>query len=137
MLKKVDEIGESICCAYHFVNRKYPISLVMENAGSHGTICAKEEFEKMLRDNYKIHIIWQIPNSPDTNKLDLVTWYSIQYDVEEIHRRAVMDSDILVNSVEEGFVNLDTSKLQNISNRWKCILDLILKNSDGNDLVEK
>ena len=61
----------------------------------------------------------------------------MQSDVEEIHRRLVIDADVLANSVEQAFCNLDTNKLNNISDRWERILDLILKNSGGNDLVER
>ena len=47
-----------------------------------------------------------------------------------------MDHDVLASSVEEAFHSLPSSKLTNIYNRWECVLDLILKNSGGNDLAE-
>ena len=75
---------------------------------------AKEEFEKTLRDKYKVRIIWQIPNSPDTNLLDLGAWCTIQSEVEDIHRFLVMDNDVLAKSVENAFLNLDPTKLTNI-----------------------
>ena len=110
MLGTVDEIGASIHRAYNFVDKKYPIYLVLDNTGGHGTECAKEEYEKRLRDNYKVCIIWQILNYPNTNKLDLGAWCAVQSDVEYIHQQLVMDSDILAHSVESAFANLSTQK---------------------------
>ena len=114
MLSNVDLIGKAIRSAYHFVDAAEIIYLVLDNAGGHGTIEAKEEFEKKLRKHYRVKIIWQVPNSPDTNLLDLGAWCTIQSDVEEIHRLLVMDNDVLARSVEQAFSNLSTKKLENI-----------------------
>ena len=136
MLSNVDVIGKAIRSAYHFVDPTEIIYLVLDNAGGHGTVEAKEQFEERLRKKYRVKIIWQVPNSPDTNLLDLGAWCTIQSDVEDIHRLLVMDNDVLANSVEQEFSNLSSTKLDSIYDRWDKVLDLILKNSGGNDLVE-
>ena len=137
MLNTVHEIGTAICEAFHFINKKEPVYLVLDNAGGHGTNKVKVEFEKILRERYKVRIVWQVPNSPDTNLLDLGAWCTIQSEVEDIHRFLVMDNDVLAKSVENAIQNLDSTKLSNIYNRWERVLDLILKNWGGNDLVER
>ena len=125
MLSSVDEISSAIRTAYHFVDKCKIIYLVLDNAGGRGTVAAKEEFEKRLRDKYRIKIIWQVPNSPDTNLLDLGAWCTIQSDVEDIHQF----NDVLACSVEEAFMKLSLTKLDNIYDQWERVLELILKKS--------
>ena len=49
----------------------------MDNAGGFGTGEAKEEYEKVLKEKYNIHIIWQTLCSSYTNLLDLGVWCTL------------------------------------------------------------
>lgn len=85
MLESVNEIRTAIRKAFHFVDKTEMIYLVLDNAGGHGTAVAKEEFVRILRHKHIVKVIWQVPNSPDTNLLNLGAWCTIQSEVEEIH----------------------------------------------------
>jgi hypothetical protein len=43
---------------------------------------AKDGYEKRLIEKSNIEIVWQVPNSPETNMLDLGAWMCIQSFVE-------------------------------------------------------
>ena len=137
MLETVHEIGMSIRRAYEFVNKNQVIYLIIDNAGGHGTTGTKEEYERILLQSYKVQVIWQVPNSPETNMLDLGAWMSVQSQVEEEHRNKVMQNDVLAQSVESAFQNLSQTVLTNTYNRWKLNPELILKDEGDNKLVEK
>ena len=81
--------------------------------------------------------MWQVPNSPELNILNLGAWAAVQAKVEEKHCKLVMRNNVLVRSVEYAFYKmLDPEILQNIWIRWKKVLKLVLKSSRGNELVE-
>ena len=42
-----------------------------------------------------------------------------------------MEAKALCNTVEEAWKQLDSIKLQNVYNRWKMALDLIIEDNDG------
>ena len=48
------------------------ITLFMDNAGGHGKIEEKEQYEQILKDELNVMIEWQVSQSPQTNMLDLV-----------------------------------------------------------------
>ena len=137
MLKHIREIGQAIRDSYHFVPTTHPIFLVMDNAGGHGTNSTKSEYERILKEDFNIIIIWQVPNSPESNMLDLGAWVSVQSNVERIHRTLVMQNDVLSESITSAFENLSAVTLNNIYDRWVKVLDLILKGEGDNELVEK
>ena len=90
-----------------------------------------------LRRKYNVVSKWQVPNSPDTNMLDLGAWATIQLQVEERHQKQVIHNDVLAKSVEYAFHHmLDLEKLLNVYNCWRKVLHLILKSRGGNELVE-
>ena len=69
--------------------------------------------------------------------LDLGAWMTIQSVVEKLHRQRVMNEDALADTIEEAFDNFDGyTKLAAIARRWELVLDLILDDDGGNDLVE-
>ena len=90
----------------------------------------------VLKTCYNVVIVWQVPNSPDSNILDLGAWVALQHQVEEAHRTLVMKPDVLAGSVVKAFDELPEDKLTSVYERWKTVLHLILKNGGGNDLVE-
>ena len=136
MLSTVRDIGRAIRSSYDQVPFGTPIYLILDNAGGHGTSDAKKKFMRILCRKYNIYCIWQVPNSPDTNMLDLGAWAAVQAGVEERHKKLVMRNDVLANSVEQAFEQLDHVKLNKIYDRWLKVLDLIGKSAGGNELVE-
>jgi hypothetical protein len=68
-----------------------------------GQMKQKNEYVSILFFKFNILVIWQIPNSPETNMLDLGVWGTIQEMVEYLHRQRCMDVDVLAKSVEEAF----------------------------------
>ena len=110
----------------------------MDNAGGHGSKKCKREYKKKLRDKYNVLIIWQIAQSPETNMLDLGIWMSFQSLVERLHQFSIMEADHLHSSVKKawmiysGFV-----KLNEVHERWKEVMALIIQDKGGNELVDK
>jgi hypothetical protein len=87
-------------------------------------------------NEYKIQVEWQVPNSPETNLLDLGFWATLQAIVERMHRLKRMDTDALARTVHECFDKVEPEKIDRIYNRWEYVLDLIIKGGGTNDLVE-
>jgi hypothetical protein len=137
MLDVVNEIRSKIRSAYHWLDFDTPIYLFIDNAGGHGTVGAKEEYEQILLTNWNVKIFWQPPNSPEVNQLDLDTWMSIQSDVENLHKERHMKVNVLAKSVEEVFRHYDSYEhIMNIDKKWKLNMQLILLGKGGNDLIE-
>jgi hypothetical protein len=137
MLDTTNEIGRNIRAKFHWVPIDTPVYLFMDNAGGHGSIATKKEYTEMLETNYNIKIIWQPPNSPDLNQLDLGAWMSIQCQVEWKHKDRQMKVDVLARTVEEVFRDFDSVKqLTKIDKKWKDNLTLTVLGKGGNDLIE-
>ena len=139
MIDTVHEIGRSIRKTYSFLSKSQPIFLFMDNAGGHGKQDIKEQYVKLLKDEYNIEVEWQVPNSPETNMLDLGTWFALQSKVEVAHKRKVMHKDVLAETVEKCWNDTDMceSILHKVHERWKTVLELIVQGKGTNNLVEK
>ena len=107
MLDSIDEIGSSIREKMKWVPKTDPIHLFIDNAGGHGTNEGKDKYEKILKDKFNIILTWQVPNSPETNMLDLGAWMTIQSVVEELHRQRLMNEDALADTVMQAFDEFD------------------------------
>ena len=136
MMNVIKDIGESIRRSFHWVPREKPVHLFMDNAGGHGTEETKDNYVKLLETEYNVKVIWQVPNSPETNLLDLGVWRTIQSLVEKVHRQKVMQADVLSESVEEAWATFDSIKMTKVATRWVKVLRLIIKGNGTNDLVE-
>jgi hypothetical protein len=136
MLNSVHETGEAIRSSMHWVPLEEPIILFMDNAGGHGTDVAKQQYVRVLMNEYNILVEWQIPNSPETNLLDLGFWCTHQAVVERLHKLKRMDTEALSRSVFDAFELVDEKKIERIYKRWEYVLDLIIKGEGTNDLVE-
>ena len=82
-------------------------------------------------------IEWQVPNSPETNMLDLGVWVSLQSIVENIHKGKVMQSDVLSQSVEEVFGYISSRVLDKVHARWKLVLQLLVSGQGTIEVVEE
>ena len=61
----------------HFVPPANVVYLFMDNADRHGKKHVKDDYVSILKDEYNVEVVWQVPHSPETNLLDLGVWMSI------------------------------------------------------------
>jgi hypothetical protein len=66
----------------YWVPQSVYITLFMDNAGGHRKENIKDQYVLILKEQYKIKVEWQVPNSPKTNLLDLGFWATLQAIVE-------------------------------------------------------
>ena len=86
----------------------------MDNAGGHGKNDIKKDYEQILKEEYNIVVHWQIPNSPETNLLDLGAWMALQSIEEKHHRLLIMYKDVLAKTIEGSFSCLSETVLEKI-----------------------
>ena len=86
MLRVMDDVGAKIRQKMWWVPMETEIDFILDNAGGHGTDKAKFEYMESLKARFNINIVWQVPQSPDTNILDLGMWCALQSAVEIQHR---------------------------------------------------
>ena len=68
--------------------------------------------------------------------LDLGVWMAMQSVVEKEHFGQVKNPDALWWTMERAWEMLVPKKLNNIYERWKLILELIIEDEGGNHLIE-
>ena len=69
--------------------------------------------------------------------LDLGACMAIQSVVEELHHQRMMKLNALADTVMQAFEEFErATKLAVIAARWELVLDLIIEDNGGNDLVE-
>jgi hypothetical protein len=138
MIEIMPKVGEAIRRSHHWVPRDQWIYLVLDSAGGHGTNEAIAQYKAALERDWKIKLVHQIPQSPDTNVLDLGIWMSLQSAVEKRHRLRRGDKEALHESVmavwdkvanEEAFVK--------VFDRLKKNYAIIEKSGGGNDFCEE
>ena len=137
MLTAMDQVGQSIRSAYHWIPASKKCFLVMDNAGGHGTDEAIEKYVSMLNKKYNIETIFQVPRTPSTNVLDLGVWCSFQSRVKKTHHSKQCNANSLVRSVEETWNegNLDQS-ITSVFNRLQRVLVLLVEANGKSNLVE-
>ena len=99
MMDHIRNIGKSIREAHSFLLQNHPVYMFMDNAGGHGKTEIKQLYEKILKEEFAVHIEWQVPNSPETNMLVLGVWVALQSLVEKMHFGKVMQGDELSKTV--------------------------------------
>ena len=138
MLTAMNKVGKSIRAAYYWVLIDQKCYLVMDNADSHGTAGAIEEYKNNLLTNYNIEIILQISRSPYTNVVDLGVWVLLQSIVKSKHILRCCTTQALLNTVNQTWKSLNLDQmLINMFGRIKVVLCNILKGGGGNILVEE
>ena len=137
MMSHIRDIGRAIRSTYSFLPATHPIFLFMDNAGGHGKTEIKSEYENILKNEFGVIIEWQVPNSPETNMLDLGVWVALQSKVEEIHRGKVLQSNELAISVNQAFDSISSDILSLVHDRWRLVLRLIVSGRGTNEVVEE
>ena len=137
MKKIMPIVGNEIRDYFFWLNNSEPIYLIIDNAGGHGTNVAVEEYRKMLQDEFNIILKHQVPNSPETNLLDLGVWRALQSRVEKISFQHRFDSDVLAGSVQEAWEEFPVETIGKVYKKWLRVLELIKLDDGGNRYVEQ
>ena len=102
------------------------IDFVLDNAGGHGTDEAKFLYMESLKTNFNINIVWQVPQSPDTNLLDLGVWCALQSAIELCHRtKTKSNQDALARSMEKAWEDMPQAIFEAVACRWAKVLQII------------
>ena len=129
-------IGAKIRSKMHWIEG--PIYLIMDNAGGHGTRDAIDEYVDDLATEYNVHIVWQIPRSPETNLLDLGIWNSLQSHVDRVFRGNKQDVQALARTVMTAWESYYTEDVfERVFVRWEKVLRLIIASNGNNSLVDE
>ena len=136
MLENMDSIGRATREAHHWILEDYPIFLIMDNAGGHGTHDAIDKYVSDLWDKHRVEVIHQVPRGPELNRLDLGAWMSLQSAVEKQFRGSRNDSKALVKKIEETWALYDSSIFYHVYERWGKVLQLVIDDKGDNRMVE-
>ena len=75
------------------------LEVLLDNTGEHGTDECVAHYTEILRDEFNIIIIHQVPHSLYCNTLDLGVWCSLQVHVEKYQYMKRCNVENLVRSV--------------------------------------
>jgi hypothetical protein len=114
-------IGAEIRHRTPWIPQDCPINLILNNAGGHGTIEAKEQYTPQLLENHNIIIKWQPPRSPELNVLILGLWISLQLAVEKKQQEQRRMTDALAVSVQEAWRDLLVASINKVFSRILCV----------------
>ncbi len=137
MLETMPTIGAQIRQQMPWIPMQTPIYPILDNAGGHGTIAARNEYTRRLRNEYNVVIKFQPPRSPEVNALDLGIWMSLQSAVERRHRDRRRDTDALSRTVNEAWNNLPAETIQKVFDRIPIVHQLIVDSGGDNVNVEE
>ena len=101
-------VGTAIRLKYHWVLLTIILYLVLDNAGGHGDDDCVTRYVDMLKTDFNIECIHQVPHSPFTNVLNLGVWATLQSEVERRHFMKRCHVKALVSTV---MTTWDESKL--------------------------
>ena len=95
-----------------------------------------DQYVRMLEKDWNVICIHQRPRSPATNMLDLGVWMALQSVVEKLHHNQRQELNALCSTVKRAWGDLDMVKLSNVYERWKMVLDLILKDNGSSKFIQ-
>jgi hypothetical protein len=138
MLDIIPRFGERLRASFHWVPENEKNYLFMDHAGGHGTNAAIQQYTAILRDQFNVQIVRQVPRSLETNILDLGIWMSIQAAVTRVHHQTRRcHHDALAQSVLDAWNGyLSPQAFKNVYARLRVVLSCIVEDQGGNSLVE-
>ena len=136
MLSAMRCVGVALRTCYHWVALSIVIYLVMDNAGGHGTNECVIKYTRILKEEFNVVIIHQVPWSPYTNVLDLGVWRSLQSIVERKHFMRRCNADSLCRTVREAWngTALDAI-IGKVFTRLEKVICLIKEEQEANNTV--
>lgn len=133
MMNNLDDVGQQIRNKFAWVSPIEEIDLVMDNAGGHGTKEVKAAYVTMLKQRHNIRVVWQTPQSPEMNLLDLGIWCSLQSMVELEHRKKCKSNrNALARTIEDVWTRFPASKFESVHQRWKKVLKIVCNTKGDN-----
>ena len=127
-------IGAATQEKMHWVPAEKEIYLVMDKARGHGDNEAIREYKAQLKEKHNVVVNSQCSRSPETNALHLSMWMCLQSQTEKLHFKQRSNNDALARSVRE---HIPSQKHTQIFSRIPKVLQLIISDEGGNDLVEQ
>ena len=116
----------------------FPWFLVMGNMGEHRLQEEMETYKNNLLLQYSVIIIFQVPQLPFINVVDLGVLMILQSVVEIIHFEKQSTKKVLVNNVISTWILEDMGGvLPNIFDRIKVVSQKILLVNEVSDFVEE
>ncbi|XP_027076008.1 uncharacterized protein [Coffea arabica] len=106
------------------------IFIQQDNAKPHINPIDSKFIEAASMDGFDIHLLFQPPNSPDMNVLDLGYFRAIQ---SLQHQEAPKTIDELILAVEKSFDQLSTESLNNVFLTLQSCMVEVMKNLRGNN----
>ena len=103
MKKIMRTVTNEIRNYYFWVLLITKIYLVIDTSGGHRINETIKEYMNMILQQYDIKLFYQVPNSPETNLLDLGVWFSMQSKVESFDFLNRQDPCLLVQTVEKAW----------------------------------
>ena len=137
MERTMSLVGQEIRDYFFWVPNEERIYLVLDNAGGHGTNAMVQQYKAELEQDFNIELVHQVPNSPETNLLDLGVWRAVQSKVEKLSWRKRQDPNVLAETVEQAWDDFQTATIGKVYKRWKRVLELIKLDGGGNRYVEE
>ena len=119
-----------------YLSIDFTIFLFLDSAGGQGTGEIVDRYVRMLVNDYTLICIHQRPRSPTTNMLDIEVWMALQSVVEKLHHDQRQELNALCSTIEKAREELDMVKLTNVYERWKMVLDLILKDNGSSKFIQ-
>jgi hypothetical protein len=117
-----------------------PIELNMDNAGGHGSDAVIAMYCYAMLVLFNIILIFQPPNSPETNALDVGFWMAIQAAVSKLCRKLRLHVAPLVQQVRKAWADFDcvegAAKLRNIIGYLRIEATNTVLDNGGNDKAE-
>ncbi|KAL4171035.1 hypothetical protein KRP22_009136 [Phytophthora ramorum] len=109
--------------------RRHPIMIQQDNAKPHVSPLDPDIVAAGMEGEWCIRLLFQPPNSPDLNVLDLGLFNAIQ----SIQNRVPIHGiDNLITAVQNAYTNMDTDALDNIFLTLQGCMLCILQESGGN-----
>ena len=83
ILLEMRRVGASIRLKFHWVHMRVILYIVLDNIGGYGTDLCVAQYTAILRAEFNITLIHQVPHIPYCNALDLGLWCSLYAQVEK------------------------------------------------------
>jgi len=108
-----------------------------DNAGGHGSKAVVARYERILLEKFKVKIIWQPSNSPESNCLDLGVWMSLQSDVNKAARGLRQNESALNAIVQRSWNQYSGERMRSVFEKLKDIAREVIEAGGDNTTVER
>lgn len=123
-------ISPAIKAKWPVEDRGRPILIQQDNATPHDLIEDPYIPATGREDGWHIRVVYQPPNSPDFNVLNLGYFTAIQ---SLQYKNVIRNIEMLIKAVEDSFRNLESDKLDDISLILQQVMECCLRYKGGND----